>query len=153
MKNMRFKYGAGLAALVAVIFLAAAASAYANEDNPHKGMRRNYKMDDVMKTLNLSPEQKEKIQKQREDNKQAWSQLNEKLRAKRLELKQELEKPAVDKNRIDAVIGELKTLTGEQLELRVNTILSMKQILTPEQFQKLQEKKSAEHKTEPKEQQ
>lgn len=63
------------------------------------------------------------------------------MRAQRIELKKELEKPDTDMNKINAVINEIKNLTGQQLELRVNSILATKQILTPEQFKKLQEGK------------
>ena len=68
------------------------------------------------------------------------------MRAKRLELKQELEKPAVDTNKINTLIADIKTLMGEQLDFRVNNILAMKQILTPEQFKKLQDMKEGKYK-------
>jgi Spy/CpxP family protein refolding chaperone len=94
---------------------------------------------DITKTLNLSPAQKEQLKQQRATDARAWKELWEKLAAKRLELKAELEKPAVDQAKISAIIADTKTLMGEQLQLRVERILAMKKILTPEQFKKLQE--------------
>jgi Spy/CpxP family protein refolding chaperone len=68
------------------------------------------------------------------------------MHTRRLELKQELEKSEVDTNKINAIITDIKTLTGEQLDLGVNNILAMKQVLMPRQFKKLQDMKEEKHK-------
>jgi len=97
------------------------------------------KRGDFIEMLNLTPEQKEQIQKQHSLNRQKWSGLRDSIRAKRLELKQELEKPTIDKGRVDNIVAEIKILMGEQFQQRVDDIISMKQILTPDQFKKLEE--------------
>ena len=46
----------------------------------------------------------------------------------------------MDKNIIDSLVSEIKALTGEQLDNRVEAILATRSILAPEQFQKFNEK-------------
>lgn len=139
---MKFKkiFVAVVAAVLISLGLSAPVGAEGNNQNAPISEKRAKK--DFLETLNLSVEQKELIKKDRAKSKQNWAELREKLGAKRSELKQELEKPSVDMNKINAIITETKTLTGKMLELRVNNILTMKQILTPEQFKKLQEERA-----------
>jgi Spy/CpxP family protein refolding chaperone len=118
-------------------------NAYAQGDASRwSGGHRYENAEDFSKTLNLTPEQQEKIKKQESINREKGTELRDKLRDKRSELKAELEKPQINKDRIDALVAEIKTLTGEQLERRVDNIIFMKQVLTPEQVKKLQEKKN-----------
>jgi len=138
--DKKFKKALVFTFAIVVLSLILTLPGYAAWGNPNQGPRHGGR-GDIMKTLNLAPEQKAQIEKQRSASRQAWSELRDKLRTKRLELKQELEKPNIDRNRINTIIAEIKNLTGEQLELRVNNILAMKQVLTPEQFKKIQERK------------
>jgi len=98
------------------------------------------KFDKLTEELGLSPEQKTQLDAQREafksKNEAAW----EKLKAKKEELRAELEKPTVDRAKVSAIIEDMKNLEGEKLNNRVDKILAMKSILTPEQFTKLQDK-------------
>lgn len=94
--------------------------------------------DNIVQELNLTPEQQELIQKQREEHRNKKRLALQKLKTKRLELRQELEKQEIDKKKIDSLVAEIKPLLGKLLDLRVKSILAMKEILTPEQFKKLQ---------------
>ena len=145
--NKRSKQTAIFIALASMISLALITPAFAEWDDQYADIQHKHAgKQDFMKELNLSPEQKSQITKQQDMNKEKVSELRDKMRAKRLELKQELEKPTVDTNKINAIIADIKTLMGEQLDFRVNNILAMKQILTPEQFKKLQDMKEGKHK-------
>jgi len=126
---------------VVLALLVVTTPAFAAGDNPNQAMQRRWRKD-IIKSLDLTAEQKEQIEKQHSINAQSWGKLRDELRTKRRELKQELEKPDIDRNRINAIVAGVKVLMGEQLELRVNNILAIKQILTPEQFKKLQESKA-----------
>ena len=44
-----------------------------------------------------------------------------------------------DKEKIDSLVAEINVIHAEKLNLKVNSILAIKEILTPEQYQKLQE--------------
>ncbi len=141
--NINLKRKIVVAAMIALGSLVLTVPLFAESNDSSMEMHHKRKGDkDIMKMLNLSPAQKEQVQNQRSANKQKWSELKEKTRSKRLELKQELEKPEIDKNKINAITADIKTLMGEQIDLRIDDILAMKRILTPEQFKKLQERKS-----------
>ena len=112
--------------------------AYGNEKAAY--CKKPGNIEKISEELGLTPEQQELIKKQRAEFMEKNKDLGKRFRSKRVELKKELEKPKVDKATVDKIIADLKELTGEKLQNRVDKILSMKQILTPEQFDKLSEK-------------
>ncbi|MFH1622767.1 MAG: periplasmic heavy metal sensor [Candidatus Omnitrophota bacterium] len=146
--NRKIKNVASL--IVVVVLMVSASAVYAN---PEKGVRegkigQGKKMRaNFIEELNLTPEQQEQLKTQRSANKEDHKQLREKLRAKREELRQELEKQEINKEKVYSIIAEIKVLTGEELEQRVERIISMKEVLTPEQYQQLQEKMKEKRKT------
>jgi Spy/CpxP family protein refolding chaperone len=93
---------------------------------------------DITKELNLTPEQNQQLKAQRQQTRQTARELQEKIRTKRGELREALDKKDVDRNAVNKIIADLKELQGSMLEQRVDSILKMKTILTPEQFTKLQ---------------
>jgi Spy/CpxP family protein refolding chaperone len=84
--------------------------------------------DNTIQELNLSPKQKQHIAEQRNKEKE-----------EALELK-ELEKESIDRAKIYALISEMKELIGKRIEIKIEEVLSLKEILTPEQFRTLHEK-------------
>lgn len=126
---------------VVAMLLSSAADAYSFCCGPERGQRYKQRMmDNLVKELGLSSEQQEKIRKQRIEQMEQRKKLRGRLRSKKLELKQELDKKDVDKKKVYALVAEIESLMGDQLEQRVEKILSMKRILTPEQFEKFQQK-------------
>lgn len=95
------------------------------------------------KDLGLTPQQTAELKARREANAGKAKEVREALKAKRAELKAEIEKPTVDRARITTLTTDIKNLTGQMIDQRVNSILAMKEILTPEQFAKMQAKKHA----------
>ena len=87
--------------------------------------KRERKFATLTEELGVTDEQEAALNEQMEQfaekNKAVW----EKMKAKKKELKDELEKPAPDRSRIDAIIGEIKELTGERLNNRVDKILAV----------------------------
>ena len=129
--------------VIFILLLSSTTFAQASAGNPY-GANDKHKhggKSDFIKMLNLTKEQQEQIQKQREADSQKWMELKDKLKAKRLELQQELEKPAIDKGKVKNLVGEINALTGEQFSRKVDNLISMKQSLTPEQFKKMMERK------------
>ena len=61
-----------------------------------------------------------------------------KIRLKELQLRHELEKTEANREAINKITKELKELQGVMLDQRVDSVLKMKQLLTPEQFERLQ---------------
>jgi len=133
--------------VIAMLFLSSAA--YAEHTCGYSGGKEGHKekmFDSLVEELGITPEQEAQIKKQRSDHKATGKELRKQLRTKHQELKTELEKGTTNEGKINALVAEVKTLMGTKLEQRVKSILFMKEILTPEQFAKLQEKKR-EHKS------
>jgi len=96
--------------------------------------------DDFVSELNLTNQQQAQIKKQRNEHLEKSREITDILRQKRHKLKLELEKPKTDKKNIDALVSEINALSEERFRRQIESILSIKDILTPEQFQQLQEK-------------
>jgi len=94
------------------------------------------KMSDELK---LTPQQREQLTKQREEFTAKSKDLRDKMQASRAGLKAELDKPAPDKAAVDNLVSEMKNMAGQQIQNKVDKVLAMKQILTPEQFTKMGE--------------
>ena len=60
------------------------------------------------------------------------------MMSQRQALRQELESPKPDRTKLDRLKGEINQSSRTMLDNRVESILVMKETLTPEQFQKLQ---------------
>ncbi len=141
--RVKFKQAVVYAGLIAALFLTSLAYAQPVGDVPEGGAKRHRKeaIENLVQELNLTPEQQEQIKKQRNEQAQKTKALRNRLQAKRKQLREELEKQAVDKNKIDSLVVEIKSLMGQQLEHRVERVISMSEILTPEQFEKMKEKR------------
>lgn len=87
--------------------------------------------------LKLTPEQREKLSKDREYYYSRSKDLREKVRLVRIELKAELDKPGLNKANVDGLIVKIKDLVCQQIQNRVDSIIAMKQTLDPEQFLKM----------------
>ena len=99
---------------------------------PHKGKM----FDRLSEKLDLTEEQQKQMEELRKSNMEEMKQLHEEIRDKKGALQEELQKPVTDEGKIDSIVKELKDLQGKQIENRVDHFISMKEILTPEQFQK-----------------
>jgi len=128
-------------AVVAALMLWAAAG-WAGEgmqcgkDDPER-FEHAQKIDKIVDELGLSAAQKDQIKKQRSDFAAKAKEAKEKMRTTRAALKEELDKQTVDTARVNGLVAELKNQVGQQIQNRVDSVLAMKQVLTPEQFNKM----------------
>lgn len=129
-------------AVIAVSFLLQplCPRAYAYTDEEKFEARREKKFEETTKELGLSQAQKEALQKQRAKFSARRKEGREKILAAHESLRQELEKPVIDRASVDRLVAELQNLIGQQIRSRVDGVIEAKKILTPEQFKKLQEK-------------
>lgn len=102
--------------------------------------RRTENFDAVVKELQLTPAQEQQIAEQKNREKEQVLGLREKMRAVRIELSRELDKESVDNAKVASLVAEMKELIGQRIENKINGIIAMKSILTPEQFRVLNEK-------------
>jgi Spy/CpxP family protein refolding chaperone len=139
--TMKTKVGIGLAVVVVAAMVLSTTGAYAMGGwGGKKDMEAHFKK--MAEELKLTPEQKAQLDKQRGEFMAKTQALREKIKAMRTSLRQELDKPASDKTRIDSLVAELKDVVGEQIRIKVDSIIALKQVLTPEQFARMNELRS-----------
>ncbi len=136
--------GLFLALILATVSAASAAPAAQQKDEIRKSLEEKRKlMDKVFSELNLSREQVQAIEERRalhlKNKEHSLGQIAEKKDA----LRQALDAPDGDPETINALADELSALQAERMKNRVNAILEIKKILTPQQYAELREKKKA----------
>lgn len=139
-------------ALAGAIILAGGANVWAQDqgkkDFPFAEERRariKARMEDrfegIQTELGLSVEQQQKLKKHRESKWLKQKAFREKMRAKRQALSAELQKPDFDRERINALHNDIKKLMSEQADERLEGIIYVREILTPEQYAEFMKKK------------
>jgi len=105
------------------------------------GKSREALFEKAIQELNLTPQQQERIAAQKKKEKEDSGKNRIRMKELRDQLRVELDKPSVDKAGINALTAEMKMLAGKRIEKKVEGILALKEILTPEQFKALNEKR------------
>lgn len=91
----------------------------------------------MMKELNLTPDQMDKLEGLRLDYQKANLAFRPKARDLREKVKEELLKTSPDKGKLDSYAAEIGKMQGEMAKQRHGHLLQIKAVLTPEQFEKL----------------
>lgn len=92
------------------------------------------KREQFYKELNLTVEQKKALEENKNKSRQAAKALKDNIRAKRNLMRAELEKEQLDMNKVNKIQSELKALQAQMLDQRLEGILEVRKILTPDQF-------------------
>ncbi len=98
------------------------------------------KMDKMMEELGITAEQKNQLKTMREGNKETYKNLKTQMNAKHEAMREELGKDQVDKSKVDAIINDIGELYKQKMQGRVDKVLGMKSVLTPEQNAAMKEK-------------
>jgi len=98
---------------------------------------------EFFKDLNLTPEQKAKLKAQREGKKETMRALREQMKTKMQALHNEISKPGSKRADVDALLNEVNALKGQMFAQMIDGVFAMKEVLTPEQFAKMQAKHQA----------
>lgn len=121
----------------------------ANEDGqaPQYHLKQGHKhkgqMQGLFEGLNLTEEQKAQLKAQREGFKGDRQELRQAIREKHMALKAVLGQQTIDRSKINAIKQELAQLNSQRIDAQVDKMVAVREILTPEQFQKFQEKKQS----------
>jgi len=118
--------------------------AYAEQtgDNPEGGKGyRHGEGKEFFKGLNLTPDQKAKLKVQREGKKESMKALRDQTKAKMQALHEAISKPGATPASVSGLVAEVNALKGQMFAQRIDGVLAMKQILTPEQFARMQAKR------------
>jgi biopolymer transport protein ExbB/TolQ len=96
------------------------------EKNAIQSDDRETQVVEINQQLNLSPEQDRQLQAQRNKHEKQKEELNARIRGKKEELKQELEKQEVRMEKINQLHSELKVLLGQREDHRLEGILEVR---------------------------
>lgn len=119
---------------ITVVFLAVGSTyAFAQEE---RGMRGEQREGRVFGGLNLTEQQKQQLEANRKAQRQEMEKLFTAMKEKQKQLQDELKDPAVTRETVTPLANELKSLQAQLIDHRINGILAVKEILTPEQFAK-----------------
>lgn len=105
-----------------------------SKDRPSKEEMRK----DMKKELGLTDEQEKRLDVQREAHRKEGRALHESKKAKMDELRNALARPGTTRAQVEPIVAELKALEAKLVDKQVNGIFTIRQILTPEQFVKLE---------------
>lgn len=134
----------GIAVLILGIMFLSAPSLRAEE--PGRSRSHQDRIEKLTKELDLSAEQQTKIKEFQGQNSQKAKELHSRLKEKRKELQEELDKTNSDPARINSIVADIKDTDGAIVTQQVNSAVKMKEILTPEQYQKFKENMKKMHK-------
>ncbi|MFH0985354.1 MAG: Spy/CpxP family protein refolding chaperone [Candidatus Omnitrophota bacterium] len=136
-----------VAVLMVVGLMAVGPVAYAaTEANSSEGGKggkqgKGPKFEEMMKDLKLTPEQKEKLKAQREAQKESNKAAREQMKTKMEALHAAIEKPGATRADVAGLVGEVNALKAQMFAQRIDGVFAMKEILTPEQFAKMEAKR------------
>lgn len=108
---------------------------------PEEGDRPSIeeKMKRMSSELKLTPEQEKKLKEHKQAHREASKTLWEAVRAKKDELEKELSNPKFEENKVKALHSEITALKAKLADHRLQGILEVRRILSPEQFTKFQD--------------
>jgi len=130
-----------IAVLMVAGLMATGPVAYAEYegDNPDGG--KGYKHGDgkdFFKELNLTEEQRAKLKAQRASKKESVRAVRDQMKVKMRALHDTISKPETKRADVDGLVAEVNTLKGQMFSQMIDGVFAMKEVLTPEQFAKMQ---------------
>jgi Spy/CpxP family protein refolding chaperone len=90
----------------------------------------------IFKQLNLTDEQKKELEANKKQNRERMQSTRQAMKTEKQALQGELMKPQLDMVKINAIHQQIKTLQSQMEDDKLNSILAVRAILTPEQFLK-----------------
>lgn len=114
------------------------ASASDNDSKEKKAFaeKRDGKRQQFYKDLNLTQEQKKALEENKNKNREQMKTLFAGMKEKKALIREELQKDELNMEKINQVQNELKALQTQMIDHRLEGILEVRKILTPEQFKK-----------------
>ena len=93
----------------------------------------------VIDSLGLTTEQRDELKENRIAHREKAKAIFESLKKETAKLKEELKNPEASSASVAPMATKIKSLQGQLVDLRIEGILTVKEILTPEQFAKFQQ--------------
>ena len=95
----------------------------------------------MIEQLGLTEEQQQLLKAHKESHRGKMKELKEQIRAKREAMRLALQNADVDENTVRATNEEIKALMNTVADYRLDGVLELRKIFTPEQFKKFNELK------------
>lgn len=95
---------------------------------------------DKVADLNLTDTQKKALEENKKARREAMKTLFNDMKEKRAAMREELQRDELNIGKITQINNELKILSAQMLDHRLEGILEVRKILTPEQFRKFMAK-------------
>lgn len=102
---------------------------------------RQHGFKDMFKDLDLTAEQKEQLKAKREAGKESNQAVREQMKTKMQALHELIAKPETKRADVDGLLGEISALKAQMFVQKIDGLFAMKEILTPEQFAKMEAKR------------
>ncbi len=109
--------------------------------NSQQMQQRRAEIEGRLQKMGVSPEQLQQFKTMHEQSRQQAQALKEQIQQRRQEFMQYMHSPNADEGTALAKQQELGQLMNQMHEMRIRSVFQMKKLLTPEQFQKLMERK------------
>lgn len=132
---MRFKVFAAAAALLAL----AGAGLVADEQRVEQQETRRARREAARAEIGLTDEQVSEIRRIHSEARKAAIKRNADLRVARMELDELMAAPTLDESKIAARVKAITELQAAALKERTDSKLAVRKLVTPEQFQKMQQ--------------
>jgi Spy/CpxP family protein refolding chaperone len=101
--------------------------------------RMESKRQGLFKELNLTDVQKKQLDENRAKNREVMETLRKSMQESKEQMRQELQKETLDMGKIYQLQGQIKEAQAKITDNRLQGILEVHNILTPEQFKKFSE--------------
>jgi Spy/CpxP family protein refolding chaperone len=129
-------------ALILGVFAAPLERASADETRPAKskfaGRTRHLGKREILKKLQLSDGQLKQLRERRAAFRKKMAEIDGQIKVQKVELESEMEKPQPDREKLDVITKKISDLKGAKLSEKVKAKVELeKEILTPEQVEKM----------------
>lgn len=125
--------------LSAVLLIALPLAQAQNAPGPDSSVQEDHhgeRIQGVFSQLNLTDDQKRQLEVNKQQQRARMQIARQTMKISREELQEELMKPDLDMTKINAVHSRIKSLLSRMEDDRLSSILTVRAILTPEQFLK-----------------
>ncbi|KJJ84922.1 secreted protein [Candidatus Omnitrophus magneticus] len=123
-----------LIGLVIISFPLSATFAYSENAKPP----RDKKINEVLKELNLSPEQEKKLAENRTAKKEEMKKLRDEMRKSHEKLQEAMKNPDTTIASVEPIVNDIKASQSQLIDNRIKGIFAVREILSAEQFSKFQ---------------
>ena len=119
---------------VGLYLLMGLAGVRAQEQGPDN--QRGQRMHEIFRQLDLTDTQKQALEANKQENRSRIQQARQEMKSIRQSLQQEIMLPELNMARINELHARSKVLMAQMEDEKLNSILSVRTILTPAQFAK-----------------